>query len=339
MKSTPETMSVVTVQLGQCGNQIGSQLFTTLYNDALTHQKLARTYHDTSMERFFYTTPTRGPTPRAVLVDMESKVVQTTISSARRQSSWTYDERCVYTQKRGSGNNWANGYCCHGPSVCEDILEMVQRQAERCDSLSGFLVLMSVAGGTGSGVGTKVSEEIKDLYSKSILVNQIVWPYNSGEVIVQDYNTLLTAAHLQRVSDVVLLLENDQVHKVCSKLLKLKEISFKDINSVVCHSLASVLQPCMRFDHYNHSTTSGFDSMLYDMCSLSALQENLCPTPTHKVLTLKTIPQMPDTSREYTRNLWSGLLRHLRQMLITNSSTEEGMDWGRDVRVQVHRSL
>ena len=50
-------MSVVTVQLGQCGNQVGSQLFSTLYSDALAHQKLVKAYHDTSMERFFHMSP------------------------------------------------------------------------------------------------------------------------------------------------------------------------------------------------------------------------------------------------------------------------------------------
>ncbi len=326
-------MSVVTVQLGQCGNQVGSQLFSTLYSDALAHQKLVKAYHDTSMERFFHMSPSYVPMPRAVLVDMESKVIQQTLSSARKQNTWSYDERCVYTQKRGSGNNWASGYNCHGPKVCNDILEMVQKQAEKCDLLSGFLVLMSVAGGTGSGVGTKISEEIRDFYPKSVLANQIVWPYNSGEVIVQDYNTLLTTAHLQRVSDIILLLENDQLHKVCSKLLHLKEITFKDINSVVCHSLANILQPCVNFDHFNQTTASCYDS-IYDMCSLSSLQEILCPTPSHKIVSLKTIPQIPEGSHAYTRNLWPGLLRHIRQMLITNSPIEEGMDWGHDIRDQ-----
>ncbi|XP_064401726.1 tubulin delta chain-like [Halichondria panicea] len=329
-------MSIVTVQLGQCGNQIGNQLFSTIYNDAQVHQRLHRDYDSSSIERFFYASPNTAcaPMPRAVLVDMESKVIQQTISSARRSKTWLYDERCVYTQKRGSGNNWANGYLCHGPSACDDILEMVQRQTERCDSLAGFLVLMSVAGGTGSGVGARVSEEIKDSYPKSVLANQIVWPYDSGEVIVQDYNTLLTTAHLQRVSDAILLLQNDQLHKVCSKLLRLKEITFKDINSVVCHSLASVLQPSIRFDHHNQISSSAPDSLLYNMCSLTALQESLCPTPSYKMLSLKTIPQIPERSHEYTHYLWSGLLKHLRQMLITNSPIEEGMDWARDIGVQ-----
>lgn len=58
---------------------------------------------------------------------------------------------------------------------------------------------MSLAGGTGSGVGTYVTEMLRDLYSKAFIVNEVVAPYQSGEVIVQSYNALLTLAHLYQV--------------------------------------------------------------------------------------------------------------------------------------------
>ena len=67
-------MSVVTVQLGQCGNQIGSQLFSTLLDNArstLTPPSLSPpslpAYYETSVERFFVTReekPLRVSTPR-----------------------------------------------------------------------------------------------------------------------------------------------------------------------------------------------------------------------------------------------------------------------------------
>lgn len=42
---------------------------------------------------------------------------------------------------------------------------MVARETEKCDRLEGFVLPMSVAGGTGSGVGTRITEGIQ---SKSI---------------------------------------------------------------------------------------------------------------------------------------------------------------------------
>lgn len=330
-------MSVVTVLLGQCGNQIGHQLYSTLYEDTAPCVKAkARnqtSYTESSLERFFDCRDGGRVSPRAVLVDMESKVVQRTVSLAKRSKLWEYDERCVYTQQTGSGNNWANGYSNHAPSACDNILDKVQMQVERCDTLDGFLVVMSVAGGTGSGVGARVTECLRERYPHSTLVNQVVWPYASGEVIVQDYNTLLTTSHLQRASDALLLLQNDQLHSVCAKLLRLKEVTLNDINSVVCHSLASVLQPAVQFEHLSKSSAPE-NTFMYNMCPLGEMCAALCPDSAHKILSLKSIPQMPEQLHAYTRYLWAGLIKHLRQMLITDSQVEEGMDWTIDLGVQ-----
>lgn len=50
------------------------------------------------------------PVARAVLVDMEPKVISQTLSIAARSGYWKYDDRSHFCQKQGSGNNWANGY-------------------------------------------------------------------------------------------------------------------------------------------------------------------------------------------------------------------------------------
>ena len=323
-------MAVVTVQLGQCGNQLGSQLFSTLYADASAPTS-PPTYRQTALERFFH--HKEGPRSRelqarAVLIDMENKVVQHSLAEARRGGEWFYDDSCVYSKQRGSGNNWADGYLNHAPSSKDAMLGHVRRQVERCDFLDGFLVMMSVAGGTGSGVGAWLTECLHDNYPHCTLLNSVVWPYASGEVIVQDYNSLLTAAHLQGVSDGILLLQNQQAHQVCSKLLHLKEVSFTDINKVFSHSLASTLQPAVPFDAATSTHGQARDCLLYSRCGVSTMISALCPHPHYKILSLKTIPQIPETSHAYSRFLWAGLLKHLRQMLMTDSPTEEGMDWG-----------
>lgn len=325
-------MSVVTVQLGQCGNQIGTQLFSTLYADA-TSPSSPPAYRQVALDRFFLNheeledvSRSRAPQARAVLVDMESKVVQNSLLAARTEGNWNYDEKCIYSEKRGSGNNWADGYLNHAPRAMAAILDRVRRQTERCDHLDGFLTLMSVAGGTGSGVGARLAECLRDSYPSTTLLNAIVWPYASGEVIVQDYNSLLTTAHLQASCDAILLLQNQQLHQVCSKLLRLKEVSLADINKVISHSLASAIQPAAPFNA-RLPTQQEVDGVVYGRCRLSAIPAFLCPHPHYKFLSIKTIPQLPDASHAYSRFMWAGLLKHLRQMLLTDSTTDEGMDW------------
>lgn len=320
-------MPVITLQLGQCGNQIGTELFSALYENACSTS--SPVYRNTSLERFFSTDERAAVQPRAVLVDMESKVIQQSVLEAKRHKRWKYDEKCTYSQKRGSGNNWANGYFHYGPSSEATVLDMVQRQAEKCDLLEGFLVLMSVAGGTGSGVGAYVTERLKDEFPHAAVVNQVVWPYASGEVSVQGYNAVLTTSHLQKTADAILLFQNDQLHQTCLKRLQLKDVSFTDINKVISHVLSSALQPAVRLEHLSCESQqqSDGDQAMYRRCSIGDWCAHLCSHVDYKVVSMKSIPWMPDQCHAYSSHLWAGLLKHLRQMLITDSPVEEGMDW------------
>ena len=44
--------------------------------------------------------------------------------------------------------------------------------------------MKSLAGGTGSGLGAHLIENLRDEYPKSMILNTSVWPYSSGEVIL-----------------------------------------------------------------------------------------------------------------------------------------------------------
>ncbi|KAF6300077.1 tubulin delta 1 [Rhinolophus ferrumequinum] len=241
-------MSIVTLQLGQCGNQIGFEVFDALFSDSHCPQRLCskrenEAYQASCKERFFSEEENGVPIARAVLVDMEPKVINQTLLKAAQSGRWKYGQHSGFCQKQGSGNNWAYGYSVHGPRHEEPILNLIQKEAEKCDSLSGFFIIMSMAGGTGSGLGAFVTQNLQDQYSSSLKMNQIIWPYGTGEVIVQNYNSILTLSHLYRSSDALLVHENDAVHKICAKLMNIKHISFSDINQVLAHQLGSVFQP------------------------------------------------------------------------------------------------
>jgi tubulin gamma len=72
----------------------------------------------------------------------------------------------------GAGNNWASGYD-QGDKLYEDILEIIDREAENSDSLEGFVLCHSIAGGTGSGVGSFVLERLNDRYKLNLYFNRM----------------------------------------------------------------------------------------------------------------------------------------------------------------------
>uniref|UniRef100_A0A8C7DTZ1 Tubulin/FtsZ GTPase domain-containing protein n=1 Tax=Naja naja TaxID=35670 RepID=A0A8C7DTZ1_NAJNA len=184
-------MSILAIQLGQCGNQIGREVFDTICTDLHSSQGFCSRKENDAYQAVWLL---------AVLVDMEPKVINQTLSFLK---NWElrYGPQSAFCQKQGSGNNWAHGYCAHG----------------------GFLMIMSMAGGTGSGLGAFVTAALREAYPNSFLLNHVIWPYGTGEVIVQNYNSVLTLSHLYQSSDALLVHEN-AVHKICLQLMKIKQL-------------------------------------------------------------------------------------------------------------------
>ena len=78
-------MSTVVVQLGQCGNQIGTELFSILHSDAKSSCWTGKTsdpylssakpssYYQKTINKYFHERDSKVPQARAVLIDMETK--------------------------------------------------------------------------------------------------------------------------------------------------------------------------------------------------------------------------------------------------------------------------
>jgi hypothetical protein len=64
-----------------------------------------------------------------------------------------FDAQQLLTDVSGSGNNWAHGHHLYGPQYRDNLLESIRRPVEACESLQSFLLLQSLGGGTGSGLG------------------------------------------------------------------------------------------------------------------------------------------------------------------------------------------
>jgi len=101
------------------------------------------------------------------------QVIAQTIADAHRSGVWKYADRSDVCERRGSGNNWACGYCVHGRKAAGPTLEAVRRAVESCDRFTGFVTHMSLAGGTGSGLGSYLTRRLRDDYPHSFIVNQV----------------------------------------------------------------------------------------------------------------------------------------------------------------------
>jgi len=139
-------MATICVQIGQAGNQLGAQLFSTAAEDPASYPTLFRDRDG------------KPPVARAVLLDSEQKVVQAALSAAQ---NFAYEERNVHVRAAGAANNWALGYQ-HGALFQRATEEAMRRELEAADCLGAVLLLHSVAGGTGSGLGASCAEMVRE---------------------------------------------------------------------------------------------------------------------------------------------------------------------------------
>lgn len=144
---------------------------------------------------------------------------------------------------------------------------MLDREADGCDSLEGFQLIHSLAGGTGSGVGSFLLELLSDHYSKKLTKTISIFPMmgENADVVVQPYNAILTLKRLSLEADACVILDNTSLNKIASDKLKLPNVSISETNRIVTQAM-SAMSAGMRFPSV----------MMSDMTSLIA---SLVPVP------------------------------------------------------------
>ena len=265
----------ITVALGQCGNQVSNRLTELMWDEGLN-------------DGFFVEKQNGKFYARNVLIDMEPKVIENVLKRSEGKA-WNYSKTAAITAKSGSGNNWAFGYSVLGERNQEGIQRQIRKLAEDADSVNdGFLVMLAMAGGTGSGVGSKTVETIREEYgSKVPIIAHAVWPYSTGEVVVQNYNTLLTLNSLNNATDGIIFHQNSSITDIIQTRFDLKNVAYSDINDYVAKELASILLPIKDTEGALHKMP------------IYQISVDLCGSPNFKCLTPRSLPQLHNPKRAF----------------------------------------
>ena len=221
---------VITVSVGQCGNQIGRSFWYGCLREHAYVQKNnldsvsrsesgkgvgggrggqaaseggggggAKPYYDEAFSSFFtnVNSATLAETntqcdiehlrARAVLVDSEECVLD---GIERSEIGELFSAGQIVGGTGGCGNNVAKGYY-DSIDIVSGAMESIRKQAEKCSSLQAFVTLHSLQGGTGSGVGTKVMECIRDEYDGVFNFSvPVVNSEGEGDVVTGPYNSV-----------------------------------------------------------------------------------------------------------------------------------------------------
>lgn len=271
---------IITLQLGQCGNQIGFEFWKKLCAEhGISPEGVLEDFATDGVDRkdvFFYQADDEHYIPRAVLLDLEPRVINTIMNSPYAK---LYNAENVYQSKHGggAGNNWASGYA-HGERLFDEIFDIIDREAEGAENLEGFTVCHSIAGGTGSGLGSYMLERVSERYPKKLIQTYSVFPNlnESSDVVVQPYNSLLTLKRLTLSADCVVVLDNTALNRIASDRLHIETPSFTQINSLVS-TIMSASTATLRYPSYMNNDLIGLVAPLIPTPRLHFLMTGYTP--------------------------------------------------------------
>jgi len=308
---------IVQVQVGQCGNQIGCAFWESVakehyldfegkfdkedadkegVNGAQVLEKVGvyftevKNSEDEDVTRSKYV-------PRAVIVDLEPGVIDDIQGSALGN---LFRPGNIVAGASGAGNNWAKGHYTEGAELVEDVIEIVRREVEGCESLQGFQLTHSLGGGTGSGMGTLLSLKLRDNFPDRLLATYSVYPSpRVSDTVVEPYNAVLSSHQLLENADETFMVDNEALYSIAQTALKEDNPSYAQLNNLISQCMCGV------------TASLRFPGQLNG--DLRKLGVNLVPFPRLHFFLLSQAPLITDLMlkhvhldvKELTRQVWS----------------------------------
>ncbi|XP_041046601.1 tubulin delta chain-like [Carcharodon carcharias] len=230
----------------------------------------------------------------------------------------SFRESNVLIGLRGRGNNWAFGYhrlrTEDEDSLLHRTMDSFRKEVEQRDSYSAVILLHSLSGGTGYGLGARLCESIRKDFPMGYILSVTVAPHQAGESPLQHFNSLLCLSWFQRYADGVLLFHNDDMLRSMHALFGKKtehisalqaQISLYDMNTHIASCLAGLMYPVSSL-----RTRSGVSIGLEPW----ELLRSVCPVPTTKFLYTSQMNKRGNAS-------WDSMLSSIVRTLPHHSST------------------
>lgn len=118
----------------------------------------------------------------------------------------------------------------------------------------------SIAGGTGSGMGSYLLEHLRDAFPHKFIQTYSVFPgmKESSDVVTQPYNSILALSRLTEFADCTVVLDNTSLNSIVAEQSNAGSFPISQINALVSNVL-SVSTSTLRYPGY---VNSDFVSMM-----------------------------------------------------------------------------
>ena len=260
---------VISLHIGQAGVQMGNacwELYCLEHGirpDGTMGDEEVQTGRNESFSTFFSSTGGNQYVPRAVMIDLESSVVDEIRNGPYRK---LFHPEQLVTGKEDAANNFARGHFTVGREQIEKVVDKIVKLTEQCSSLQGFFLFRSFGGGTGSGFASLLLEQLSVEYGKKSKLEFSIYPAPQvATAVVEPYNAILTTHTSLDHTDCSFLMDNEAIYEICRRNLNVERPSYSNLNRLISQVVSSVTAS-LRFE----------GSLNVD---LNEFQTNLVPYP------------------------------------------------------------
>lgn len=298
---------IISLQVGQCGNQIGSAFWDSLrtehclntqgdymsgtgtpcaVEESLVELEYASVFFNPTMED----PQVARHVPRSILIDLEPGVLDFIRGSSSVGQLFRPDN--FVTGVNGAGSNFAKGHYTEGAELLPSIEDLVRMEIEKCECLQSFQLFHSVGGGTGSGLGTLCALHLKDTYPDRLVSSYSVYPGPSTSTnVVAPYNAVLSTHQLIENSDASYLLDNEALNTIVGRCLKIQNANYANLNSLI----SQVICGCTSSLRFSGTLNSDVRKMLVNLVSFPRLH----------FLNVSQAPLMTTLKKNKKKNSWT----------------------------------
>uniref|UniRef100_A0A914CJV9 Tubulin beta chain n=1 Tax=Acrobeloides nanus TaxID=290746 RepID=A0A914CJV9_9BILA len=234
---------IVQVQVGQCGNQIGTKFWEVISGEhAIQPEGSYKGDCDLQLDRIdaYYKHAANGDKyiPRAVLVDLEPGTMDWIKGTAYGQ---LFDADNFVFGQSGTSNNWAKGHYTEGAKLVDNVLNVVRKEVEGCDCLQGFQFVHSLGGGTGSGMGTLLISKMREAYPDKIMSSfSVLGSPKVSDTVVESYNATLSLNQLIKNTDETFCIDNEALYDNGVRTLGTSNLTYGDLNHLASVTMSGV---------------------------------------------------------------------------------------------------
>ena len=173
----------------------------------------------------------------------------------------------------------------------------------------GFMLLHSIAGGTGSGLGSFLLEALNDAFPKKLIQTFSVFPNteSASDIVVQPYNSILTLKRLVDHADSVVVLDNSALSRIASDRLHIQDPSLTQMNQMISTVMAASTLT-LRYPGYMNNDLAG-------------MMASLIPTPRAHFLMASYTPFTSDTVDRGKATMKTSVLDVMRRLLQPKNRT------------------